>query len=81
MIIHHINHDHPAARAAAITSEAMKRVYHEARIGTQASCSRKQRREALAALALSERVHVRVNNILKATPEAWIAREVPEWTR
>ena len=72
-----INHAHPAAKAALITSDAMRRVYLEARIQSQAvRTTQKARRESLAALALSERVHNRVTETLKATLDAWHVREV-----
>lgn len=72
-----INNDHPAAKAASITSEAMKRVYFEARAQAQAyRTTQKARMESLAALALSERIHNRVTESLKATSAAWIIREV-----
>jgi hypothetical protein len=78
MIVRYMNHDHPATKAALITSDAMRRTYFEARIGTQASCSKKQRCESLAALKLSERVHFHVTETLKSTPDAWINREVTQ---
>ena len=66
-------HSHPATQAAQITSDAMRRVYFEARVQTQAiKTTQKAKRAAIAALALSERVHARVTETLKATPEAWM---------
>lgn len=72
-----INHDHPASQAAFITSEAVRRVYIETRIQTTAfRTTQKARRESQAALALAERIHSRVTDTLKNTPEAWYVREV-----
>lgn len=71
-----INHDHPAAKAAMITSEAMRTAYFSARAQSVAMRSRKAMQESRRGLEWSERVHSRVTDALKCTPEAWIVREV-----
>jgi hypothetical protein len=77
MTVQHINNEHPAAKAARITSDAMRLVYFATRAQvTGMRTSQKARREAIAALNLSERVHNRVTETLKATQSAWFSQEV-----
>lgn len=64
----YINHNHPAAKAAMITSNAFKAVYfdrYEAR-------TQKELKAALKAATWIERVHARVNDSLVRTPDAWM---------
>lgn len=71
-----INHDHPAAKAAMITSNATRQAYFAARAQSISMRSRAAMDEAKRGLAWSERVHNRVTESLKSTPDAWIIREV-----
>lgn len=71
-----MNHSHPAVQAAEITSEAMSKVYFAMR-SLQCSRSRKKDRDAATrAMVLTERVHMRVSDILRNTPSAWITKEI-----
>jgi uncharacterized membrane protein len=74
--VHFINHDHPAAKAAQITSDAMRRAYAEARAKQTRRETQAARRKALSALAKIESVHAYVSATLATTPDAWYTREV-----
>lgn len=71
-----INHEHPAAKAAMLTSNAMREAYLSARAQSVAIRSRAAMKESQHGLALAERIHSRVTETLKQTTDAWFVREV-----
>lgn len=71
-----INRDHPASKAAMITSNAMKQAYFAARAQSISMRNHDAMNATRRGLAWSERVHNRVTESLKSTPDAWIVREV-----
>lgn len=71
-----MNHSHPAVMAAEITSEAMSTAYFAMRSLCPVRSRQKDRKVAIRAMVLSERVHARVIAIVRNTPSAWITKEI-----
>jgi hypothetical protein len=73
MIAQHMLHSHPAVQAAKITSNAMRDAYLAQRAIASTRSTHTAKRQAVAALEKTERIHEYVTKILKATPDAWFS--------